>query len=203
MMGRTWSFDSPWDLYAMSSFNTITSLSESPLVEGLVYAGTDDGFIQVTRGRRQELAAHRQAAGRAEPLFRQRHQGRPARPGHGLRRGRRSQERRLLALRAEERESRPQLEEHRRQPAGASCAVAHRAGSRETRAAVPRHRVRRVLYGQRRWRMDQAQRWRAEHSVPRPRHSDARERSRRRDFRSQLLRSRRLLAAAQCERRAC
>nr|WHW29641.1 putative glycosyl hydrolase [uncultured bacterium] len=48
LMGRTWSFDSPWDLYAMSSFNTITSLSESPLVDGLVYAGTDDGLIQVT-----------------------------------------------------------------------------------------------------------------------------------------------------------
>jgi uncharacterized protein (DUF2267 family) len=32
----------------MSQFNTITSLSESPLVEGLVYVGTDDGLIQVT-----------------------------------------------------------------------------------------------------------------------------------------------------------
>jgi hypothetical protein len=29
-------------------FNTVTSLSESPLVEGLIYAGTDDGLIQVT-----------------------------------------------------------------------------------------------------------------------------------------------------------
>ncbi|MDH3480718.1 MAG: glycosyl hydrolase, partial [Gammaproteobacteria bacterium] len=48
LMGRTWSFDSSWDLYAMSSFNTITSLSESPLVAGLVYVGTDDGLIHVT-----------------------------------------------------------------------------------------------------------------------------------------------------------
>ncbi len=48
VMGRTWSYDSPWDLYAMSMFNTITSLSESPLVEGLVYVGTDDGIIQVS-----------------------------------------------------------------------------------------------------------------------------------------------------------
>jgi len=48
VMGRTWSYDAPWDLYAMSMFNTITSLSESPLVEGLIYAGTDDGLIQVT-----------------------------------------------------------------------------------------------------------------------------------------------------------
>lgn len=48
VMGRTWSYDAPWDLYAMSMFNTITSLSESPLVAGLIYAGTDDGLIQVS-----------------------------------------------------------------------------------------------------------------------------------------------------------
>ena len=48
LMGRQWSFDSPWDLYAMSKFSTITSLAESPLVEGLLYAGTDDGVVQVT-----------------------------------------------------------------------------------------------------------------------------------------------------------
>ncbi len=48
IMGRTWSYDAPRDLWAMSQFNTITSLSESPLVEGLVYVGTDDGLIQIT-----------------------------------------------------------------------------------------------------------------------------------------------------------
>ncbi|MDH3616780.1 MAG: glycosyl hydrolase, partial [Gammaproteobacteria bacterium] len=53
LMGRTWSFDASWDLYAMSSFNTITSLSESPLVDGLVYVGTDDGIIQVTEDNGQ------------------------------------------------------------------------------------------------------------------------------------------------------
>ncbi|MDH4108048.1 MAG: glycosyl hydrolase [Gammaproteobacteria bacterium] len=48
VMGRSWSFDSPWDLFAMSQYHTITSLSESPLVRGLVYAGTDDGLVHVT-----------------------------------------------------------------------------------------------------------------------------------------------------------
>ena len=48
MMGRVWSFDASWDLYAMSRYGTITSLSESPLVEGLLYAGTDDGRIHVS-----------------------------------------------------------------------------------------------------------------------------------------------------------
>lgn len=48
IMGRTWSADALWDHGAMSMFSTITSISESPLAEGLIYAGTDDGLIQVT-----------------------------------------------------------------------------------------------------------------------------------------------------------
>ena len=48
IMDRTWSYDSAWDLFAMSMFNTIVNVSESPLVEGLIYVGTDDGLIQVT-----------------------------------------------------------------------------------------------------------------------------------------------------------
>ncbi len=48
IMGKKQSWDSPWDVYAMSTYNTITSLAESPVQEGLIYAGTDDGLIQVT-----------------------------------------------------------------------------------------------------------------------------------------------------------
>ncbi len=48
MMDRVWSVDALWDLMAMSKFGTITSLAESPLVQGLLYAGTDDGRIQVS-----------------------------------------------------------------------------------------------------------------------------------------------------------
>ena len=48
VMDRVWSYDSIWDLMAMSKYGTVTSVSESPLVDGLVYAGTDDGLIQVT-----------------------------------------------------------------------------------------------------------------------------------------------------------
>jgi hypothetical protein len=48
IMGRQQSWDNAWDVGAMSNYNTITSLSESPVKEGLIYAGTDDGFIQVT-----------------------------------------------------------------------------------------------------------------------------------------------------------
>lgn len=48
IMGRQQSWDNPWDVAAMSTFNTITSLAESPVKEGVIYAGTDDGLIQVT-----------------------------------------------------------------------------------------------------------------------------------------------------------
>jgi len=48
IMGRQWSVDALWDHGAMSQYGTITSLSESRLQEGLIYAGTDDGLIQVT-----------------------------------------------------------------------------------------------------------------------------------------------------------
>ncbi|MEO1036521.1 MAG: glycosyl hydrolase [Pseudomonadota bacterium] len=48
LMGRTWSYDSPWDLYAMSRFNTIVNISQSPIDANVIYAGTDDGLIQVT-----------------------------------------------------------------------------------------------------------------------------------------------------------
>ncbi len=48
LMEQTWSWDAPWDMFAMSEYNTITSLAESPIVEGLLYAGSDDGLIQVS-----------------------------------------------------------------------------------------------------------------------------------------------------------
>jgi len=48
IMGSTQGIDNPWDFLAMSNYNTITSLAESPKQEGLLYAGTDDGLVQVT-----------------------------------------------------------------------------------------------------------------------------------------------------------
>lgn len=48
IMGKQRSWDNPWDVNAMSNYNTITSIGESPIDENLIYAGTDDGIIQVT-----------------------------------------------------------------------------------------------------------------------------------------------------------
>lgn len=49
IMGKQQSFDNAWDIYAMSTYNTITSLAESRLNEKVLYAGTDDGTIQFTK----------------------------------------------------------------------------------------------------------------------------------------------------------
>ncbi|MEM1258733.1 MAG: glycosyl hydrolase [Bacteroidota bacterium] len=48
ILGRQQSWDNAWDVGAMSEYNTITSLAESPVQEGLLYAGTDDGMLQVS-----------------------------------------------------------------------------------------------------------------------------------------------------------
>lgn len=48
IMGKNQSWDNAWDVGAMSNYNTITSLAESPKQEGLLYAGTDDGIIQIS-----------------------------------------------------------------------------------------------------------------------------------------------------------
>lgn len=48
IMGGPQRWDNAWDVAAMSNYNTITSLGESPLNENILYAGTDDGLVQVT-----------------------------------------------------------------------------------------------------------------------------------------------------------
>lgn len=48
-MGRVWSVDALHDNGAMSQYATITTITESPLEAGVLYAGTDDGNIQVTQ----------------------------------------------------------------------------------------------------------------------------------------------------------
>lgn len=49
VMGRTWSVEAGWDIYAMSEYHTIANFTESPVDEKVLWAGTDDGLIQVTK----------------------------------------------------------------------------------------------------------------------------------------------------------
>ena len=47
-MGRTWSADAVWRNVFTSTYGNMVALDESPLVEGLLYTGMDDGRIQIS-----------------------------------------------------------------------------------------------------------------------------------------------------------
>jgi len=48
-MGDIQSYDNAWDIYAMSNYNTITSIAVSHFDESHIYLGTDDGLLQMTK----------------------------------------------------------------------------------------------------------------------------------------------------------
>jgi photosystem II stability/assembly factor-like uncharacterized protein len=48
VMGRIWSVDSVAKNSSTSVYGSLVALDESPLVEGLLFAGTDDGLIQIS-----------------------------------------------------------------------------------------------------------------------------------------------------------
>ncbi len=48
VMGRVWGVDAVAKNASTSLYGTIVSVSESPLKEGLIYTGTDDGLVSVT-----------------------------------------------------------------------------------------------------------------------------------------------------------
>ncbi len=48
VMGTVWSVDTVWKNVFTSFYGSIVALDESPLVEGLLYAGTDDGNLQTS-----------------------------------------------------------------------------------------------------------------------------------------------------------
>ncbi len=54
MIGRVWSTDALYDNGAMSKYATLTAISESPKVEGLLYVGSDDGLIQISENGGQQ-----------------------------------------------------------------------------------------------------------------------------------------------------
>jgi len=49
VMGRIWGVDAVAKNDSTSFYGSVVALAESPLVEGLIYAGTDDGLIQITQ----------------------------------------------------------------------------------------------------------------------------------------------------------
>ena len=50
---RVWGVDALYDTGAMSKYATLTSISESPKLEGLLYTGSDDGLIHISEDNGQ------------------------------------------------------------------------------------------------------------------------------------------------------
>ena len=99
IMGKVWPADSVAYMEATTRLSTITALDESPLLEGLLYVGTDDGLIQVSEDERQELAQAGSDPGCARIHLRHRRAGLVARRQYGLRDAQRLEPRQLQAVR--------------------------------------------------------------------------------------------------------
>jgi photosystem II stability/assembly factor-like uncharacterized protein len=52
-MGRVWELSAMHDNGAMSKYATLTTISESPVTQGLLYTGSDDGMIHVSQDEGQ------------------------------------------------------------------------------------------------------------------------------------------------------
>jgi hypothetical protein len=62
-MGRVWSVDAIAKNASTSMYGSLIALDESPLVEGLLYVGTDDGLIHVSQDGGNSWARHESFAG--------------------------------------------------------------------------------------------------------------------------------------------
>ena len=69
VMGRVWGIDAVSKNNSTSFYGNIVSLTESPLKEGLIYAGTDDGLIQITEDGGQHWRKIERVAGVPELTY--------------------------------------------------------------------------------------------------------------------------------------
>ena len=152
VMGRVWSVDAVAKNDSTSFYGSIVALAESPLVEGLIYAGTDDGLIQVTEDGGQhwrkvenfpftskpadvyvsDIETSRHDPNTVYACF-DNHQNGDFKP---------------YVLRSTDRGK--SWIEHRRRPARARIGLHDRRRPRDARPAVRRHRVRRLRHPRRR-----------------------------------------------------
>ena len=71
IMGKVWPRGSVALNASTTDLSNVVAIDESPVLEGLLWVGTDDGLVQVVGRRRQELAAHRDVPRRAEVHLRE------------------------------------------------------------------------------------------------------------------------------------
>src|SRR5258708_2286031 len=69
IMGKIWPEDSVAYMEATTRLSTITALDESPLLDGLIYTGSDDGLIQLTEDGGQTCRKSAPAQGGPEVTY--------------------------------------------------------------------------------------------------------------------------------------
>ena len=69
MMGRVWSVDAVAKNTSTSTWNSIVTVAESPMKEGLLWVGTDDGLIQVSEDGGQNWRAISSIPGVPDTVF--------------------------------------------------------------------------------------------------------------------------------------
>ncbi len=149
VMGRVWSIDAVWDLLAMSQFGNITSISESPVQEGLIYVGTDDGVIAVTADGGQNWRRIERIFGIPEYFFVNdiKADRFDANTVYACVDNHKSGDYQPYLIKSTDRGQ--HLEQHCRRPAQTNAGLADESGPRKSGVAVPRHRVRPVHVHQR------------------------------------------------------
>jgi hypothetical protein len=85
VMGRVQSVDAIAKNASTSIYGNIVWVDESPLQEGLLFVGTDDGLIQILRGRRRALATRGHVPGRGRGRLRLARRPVALRPQHRVR----------------------------------------------------------------------------------------------------------------------
>ena len=99
-MGKVWSVDAVAKNASTSFYGNLVALAESPRRAGLIYAGTDDGLIQVTEDGGKNWRKVESFPGVPEHDLRRRHRRVAPRRGRRLRDVQQPQDGRLQALRA-------------------------------------------------------------------------------------------------------
>ena len=158
IMGKVWPPYSVAFNQATTTLSTITAIDESPLLEGLLYVGTDDGLVQISEDGGRTWRKAEKFPGVAEYAYVTDVFASPRDANtvfatlNNYQRG----DYKPYVVKSTDRGR--TWTSIARQPAAAFRRVEHRAGSRQRQPAVCRSRVRRVVHGRRRPELDAAER---------------------------------------------
>ena len=137
------------DETGVETYATVFTIAPSPKDGNLIWSGSDDGYVFVTRDGGTELG-QRHAEGPAGLLAHQPDRGVAVPAGHGVRRGQSLPVRRLRAVRLPHRRLRPDVDEDRDRRRSERLRARDPRGHDAREDAVSRHRARHLRLVRRR-----------------------------------------------------